>query len=111
MTASSRLKIAVVAPIPSARVDTATVAKPGDLRSPRSGVADVLPDALDHRFPPGVADAILYRFHAADLQARGAERPRPGHAASHPVLDARLEKLAQLRVQLVFDLPASKESA
>ena len=36
MTASSKLKIAVVAPMPSASVRTAAAAKPGDLRKLRS---------------------------------------------------------------------------
>ena len=111
MTVSSRLKMAVVAPIPSARVETATMAKPGDLRSPRTAyrtscqtlsTADSQPASRTRSFTASMLPTSM----RAALSGFA-----PEHAGSHPFLDACLEKFAQLRVQLAFDLPSSKESA
>ena len=87
------------------------MAKPGDLRSPRTAYRTSCQTLSTADSQPGVADAILHRFHAANLDARRPSGFAPEHAGSHPFLDACLEKFAQLRVQLVFDLPSSKESA
>ncbi len=48
-----------------------------------NGEADVLPHALDHRFPADVPHPILHRLNAADLHACRANGRVAAHAAGH----------------------------
>ena len=85
------VKIAVLAPMPSASVSSAAAVKPGVRRSMRSAVADVLPERLEERqaalIAPGLGDLRL----AAEFEPRRA--PRGGGIEAGGAM-ARLEHLA-----------------
>ena len=67
------LKMAVLAPTPSASDSTATVVNPGllrNLRRPAQAVADILDQAVPPRPSPHVARGLLNQTHVAESSAR-----------------------------------------
>src|SRR5436309_3939 len=75
ITASTTLKIAVVAPMPSASVRTTTVVKPGFLRTERAAYRRSCQIAVDHRSPSSTEDDGFRRgtFDVSELTRQKVE--------------------------------------
>ena len=65
--------------------------------------AHVPPEALDHRFPADVPNAILHGFNAADLDECCANGRVAAHTAGYFLFGGRLEVRAQFVVQVLFN--------
>ena len=66
------------------------------------GNTDVLPDAVDDRFPADVSDFFPHDRGRPERYASGPSRRLMAHPASNPVLDSAFEKVLQLSVQLTI---------
>ena len=79
-TVSTRLKIAVFAPMPSASESTAVSAKPGERAQQPQRVADVLDEIFEQPDAPGVAALLGRQVGRAELAPRRAPRLGLAHA-------------------------------
>ena len=75
------LKIAVLAPMPSASVSVATAVKPGRAQQRPRAVAEIAHEILEQRRPEFVARVFLDALDAAEPDQRLAARLGGRHAA------------------------------
>ena len=94
--------MAALAPMPMASDSTAVAVKPGLRRSMRSGVADVARGVVEPAPDPGLAHVFLHLREAAELERRPPPRFVFAQAGLHQVLDAPVEVIAQLAVEILF---------
>ena len=86
-TPLTTLKMAVLAPMPSAMVTITTKAKPRIARSVAQAVADVLHQRLAESRQPGVAHVVFHPVDCAEVLERARARASLGrHAAADVVL-------------------------
>ena len=86
----------------------------GEARMPAQAadrIARILQQRLEPHQPVGVTTLVLPSRQAAEIARRGVARRLEGHAARDEGVDLSLEVVAQLSVQLPFDLAASKEGS
>ena len=96
------VKIAVLAPMPRARVRMATAVKPGDLRSMRRREAEILENALDKADPDIVAAFFFDALDTAELDARATHSFHARHAIAHQILGERFDMETEFRVHLAL---------
>ena len=75
------------------------------------GVARIVPEIVETRFPAGGAHVILDGCGASELDSRGARRGVAAQAGLHVPLDRRIEIGAEFLVQVVLDAIAVEERA
>src|SRR6266513_4433222 len=96
------VKMAVFAPIPSARVSTATAVKTGLLRSMRTAKRESC-HHISTRDSQPAERTTSFDFEASSLQTHCAKGIFAAHALLHLFPGRYLEKAAQLFVQVLFD--------
>ena len=106
---STRLKSAVLAPMPSASVSVTTA---GEHRAPPQhpdGILRVLYERIDQRQATCVAVLLAKRFGPAEFQKRLASRVRFGQTAPAGLIGQQLEVRRQLIVEVSIEPVSADE--
>ena len=102
-SACTMLKMALLAPMPSASVSTTTAVKPGALRSAAPRVAERPSARLEAGTGAAGADALLHRLAAAEREVRRAARLLSRHAGRDVAVLENGERGVDLVVEIAFD--------
>ena len=88
--------------MPSASVAIVTRANPAASAQHAQRVAGVPRDALEHRLPSGITDAILHGLDAAHFRVRNPDGVGAAHPGGNLLLDGCIQILAELLVEVRF---------
>ena len=110
-TPSTRLKTAVLAPLPRASVRTATAVNPGLRRKTLGGVSDVLNDGVDHGHTPRVPAVFPGQVQAAKATDDNPARLAGIHTSGDQVVHLLLDMKTDLVLEVPLHIAATKQRA